>query len=65
MFWNEELPMAYQITSKRSGNKETRRWVEVFVDRVGNVADVTYCDFVNKKGDLIKKHTLFVKWRAS
>lgn len=46
----------------RKGNKLLRKYIEPFVDCVGNKAMITYCDYIDKKGKTILRYTLYVKW---
>lgn len=52
----------YKTTPYREGCHSQKEYVLPFKDVVGNTALITYCDFINKKGVLVKGHVLFVKW---
>ena len=52
----------YKTTPYREGCHSQKEYVLPFKDAVGNTALITYCDFINKKGVLVKGHVLFVKW---
>tara|TARA_R110000851_G_scaffold72413_21_gene160502 strand:- start:1752 stop:1961 length:210 start_codon:yes stop_codon:yes gene_type:complete len=46
----------------RSGNKVVSSYDLPFTDRAGNNAMITYVDYINKKGKLIEKYVMFIKW---
>lgn len=43
-------------------NTVTAIWTEPFEDSVGNRAEVTYVDYMDKKGKTIKRYPLRFKW---
>ena len=45
-----------------TGNKVIRKYEEDFVDKAGNTAIITYVDYTDKKGRLVEKFVLHVKW---
>lgn len=49
----------------RNGNKVVKRYVERFTDGAGHVANITYVDYVDNKGKLVERVTLFVNWFKS
>ena len=58
----ERIIIPYLATPWREGNKLVRTFVTPFEDAVGNKANITKADFINKKGVLVEDYTLFVKW---
>lgn len=52
----------YNPTPFKKGCKDRKIYEREFVDRVGNKAMITYCDFTNSKGVRIEEHILYVKW---
>lgn len=49
----------------RKGNKVIRKYEEPFEDSAGNKADITYVDYEDKKGKLVQRFCLYIKWRKS
>lgn len=52
----------YKPTPYKDGCHSQVLYTEPFEDRIGNKAEITYCDFTNKKGKRIERHVMFVKW---
>ena len=46
----------------RKPNKIVRTYEEPFEDRSGNKAMITYADYKDKKGKLVTRFVLWVKW---
>jgi hypothetical protein len=46
----------------RSENTLIKTYKEEYVDPIGNKAIITYADFNDKKGKLVTKYTLYIKW---
>lgn len=65
--WEEKMSdikiLLYRPLPYREGNKVIKTYVEYFVDRVGNEADITYVDYLDKKGKLNEKFVMYIKWR--
>lgn len=43
-------------------NTVIKEWVERFEDAIGNVAEVTYVDYIDKKGKTVERYPLRYKW---
>lgn len=54
--------MTYKPTPYKQGCHSQILYEEDFVDKAGNKAKITYCDFINPKGVKISRHVLYVKW---
>lgn len=52
----------YFITPHKEGNKLVDTYEEDYQDRNGNKAIITKCNYIDKKGKLIKGYTLRIKW---
>ncbi len=52
------IPLPYKNT-----NKVIKEYILPFKDNVGNYADITYIDFLDKKKKLVKGYVMFIKWR--
>ena len=55
----------YHTLPYREGNKVLRKYVEDFEDSVGNKANITYVDYEDKKGKLVEKFCLYIKWKEN
>lgn len=53
---------SFSPTPFKAHNKLVKTYVKPFTDRVGNSADITYADYLDKHGKLIEGYVLFVKW---
>ena len=49
---------------KRKGNTLLREYTEFCDFGNGNTADVTFVDYINKKGELQERVTKIVKWKS-
>lgn len=52
----------YNPIPYRKGCTVIKKYVLPFEDKAGNKADITYVDYKDKKGKLIEKYTLYIKW---
>lgn len=53
----------YRPLPFRDGNKVVERYTEPFTDRIGNEAEITYVDYLDKKGKLNERFVMYIKWR--
>lgn len=55
-------PTKYIPTPFRPGYKILRKYTEQFEDRVGNKAELTLIDYVDKKGKEVLRYVFTIKW---
>jgi len=56
------MTIIYRPVPFRPGNKVVKQYTVDFIDKAGNMAEITKIDYMDKKKKIVEGFVMYVKW---